>query len=346
MKNHIKNYIKIMGLAAVLFGTAQATDYEIKVTQEHKPEAMHFRISVSRNGATPHLADIEWQYNKEYPNTLFYPDMFMRCYDDETKRENRFQNHMALTEYTIQRYATFFERFKNFYDVSELNGNQLQKVIGSEITANAVLRNYTVEFLKNKNLTLDNFIQRWKNYDLQRRFVSCFIPERGHNIVKYCLPKGCIVAHYWCEGVNFYIFKDKQRSLGGPEYVLVFRCGYGYIESLRCSSNVPTVGCGIARDVYSSDNEILSPSFRERILSTLAYEEFFWGRCFIYRGGCKFNADVYAENCASVLKFDYLVKQDSNGKAIRARKRQKSGDTERFEPLDLKCLPGDIKCGR
>ena len=56
MKNHIKNYIKIMGLAAVPFGTAQATDYESSVTQEYKCDpndpksekdgAMHFRISV------------------------------------------------------------------------------------------------------------------------------------------------------------------------------------------------------------------------------------------------------------------------------------------------------------
>ena len=50
MKNHIKNYIKIMGLAAVPFGTAQAADYEIRVTQEHKPDAEHFRISVGRMG--------------------------------------------------------------------------------------------------------------------------------------------------------------------------------------------------------------------------------------------------------------------------------------------------------
>ena len=127
-------------------------------------------------------------------------------------------------------------------------------------------------------------------------------------------------------------------------YTIVFDCPYDK-GCYDISSDIPTVGFGKVRD-YRSNNEILSPSFRERILSTLAYEEFFCGRCFMYRGGCKFNADVYAENCASVLKFDYLVEQDSNGKAIRARKRQKSGDTERFEPLDPKCLPWDIKCGR
>ena len=127
-------------------------------------------------------------------------------------------------------------------------------------------------------------------------------------------------------------------------YTIVFDCPYDN-GCYAISSDIPTVGFGKVRD-YRSNNEIPSPSFRERILSTLAYEEFFFFFCFMYRGGCKFNADVYAENCASVLKFDYLVEQDSNGKAIRAWKRQKSGDTERFEPLDLKCLPVDIKCGR
>ena len=166
----------------------------------------------------------------------------------------------------------------------------------------------------------------------------------GCGVVKYCLPEGCTVAFYQYPGMGFYIFKNKQRSLSGPMYVLILSFTYDRI-SCYCSSDIPTVGFGGVHD-YRSNNEILSPSFRERILSTLAYEEFFWGRCFMYRGGCKFNADVYAENCVSVLKFDYLVEQDSNGKAIRAWKKQKSGDAERFEPLDLKCLPGDIKCDR
>ena len=77
MKNHIKNYIKIMGLAAVPFGTAQAKDFEIKVTQEYtcdpndpkseKDGAMHFEISVGKIGKDPHVADIVWPHDKEYP---------------------------------------------------------------------------------------------------------------------------------------------------------------------------------------------------------------------------------------------------------------------------------------
>ena len=58
MKNHIKNYIKILGLAAVPFGTAQAMDYEIKVTQNHKPNAEYFRISIGEVISTVLIFDV------------------------------------------------------------------------------------------------------------------------------------------------------------------------------------------------------------------------------------------------------------------------------------------------
>ena len=82
MKNHIKNYIKIMGLAAVPFGTAQAKDYEIKVTQEHKPDAEHFRISIGEVGKDPRVADIVWSHNKKYPNPIFEPNGFVEEFED------------------------------------------------------------------------------------------------------------------------------------------------------------------------------------------------------------------------------------------------------------------------
>ena len=59
-----------MGLAAVPFGTAQATDYEIKVTQEHtcdpkdprsiKDGTMHFDISISKDCGKPSRRRISW----------------------------------------------------------------------------------------------------------------------------------------------------------------------------------------------------------------------------------------------------------------------------------------------
>ena len=60
-----------MGLAAVPFGTAQAEGYEIKVTQRYtcdpddlkseKDGAMHFKISMSRDGEEPRVAEIVWR---------------------------------------------------------------------------------------------------------------------------------------------------------------------------------------------------------------------------------------------------------------------------------------------
>ena len=89
MKNHIKNYIKIMGLASVPFRTAQAVNYEIKVTQKHKPDAEHFRISIGEAGKEPHVAEIVWSNKKGYPNPIFEPNGFMEMYEDEWKVEPR-----------------------------------------------------------------------------------------------------------------------------------------------------------------------------------------------------------------------------------------------------------------
>jgi hypothetical protein len=87
MKNHIKNYIKIMGLAAVPFGTAQAKDCEIKVTQEHKPDAEHFRISIGEAGKDLKVAEIVWPHDKQYPNPIYEPGGFLRFYHEELRRE-------------------------------------------------------------------------------------------------------------------------------------------------------------------------------------------------------------------------------------------------------------------
>lgn len=86
-----------MGLAAVPFGTAQADDYEIKVTQEYtcdpndpkseKDGAMHFKISVGKAGEEPHVAEIVWPNDKEYPNPIFEPNGFFRSYGNELRAE-------------------------------------------------------------------------------------------------------------------------------------------------------------------------------------------------------------------------------------------------------------------
>ena len=77
-----------MGLAAVPFGTAQATDYEIKVTQEHKTDAEHFRISVGEKGKEPKVAEIVWSHKKELPEPIRdNPFDFVRVYTEELRRK-------------------------------------------------------------------------------------------------------------------------------------------------------------------------------------------------------------------------------------------------------------------
>ena len=48
MKNHIKNYIKIMGLAAVPFGTAQAEVVTIRVEKQELTEQKGARFIISK----------------------------------------------------------------------------------------------------------------------------------------------------------------------------------------------------------------------------------------------------------------------------------------------------------
>ena len=74
-----------MGLAAVPFGTAQAEDYEVRVRREEKPDAMHFKISVS-GFVQPFETEIVWSHDKDYPRPLCYQNGFLRVYDDGTKK--------------------------------------------------------------------------------------------------------------------------------------------------------------------------------------------------------------------------------------------------------------------
>ena len=285
-----------MGLAAVPFGTAQADNHTISVKQEEKSDAVHFKISVFGGGIQLRETEIVWLHDSDYPTPLLYSDALMRCYNDEAKRETRINSGGWFhTDHIMRQCSTFFEKWRNFYDVKKFNEQQLRKVASPLSISDATLRSYSVEFLKNKNIARDTFFQRWRKFEADKCYMTDFPGSDAYScyIVKWHLPKGCTVAHYFNGFIDFYIFKDKQRSLSGPMYTLVLKYQSAY-GSCCCLSDIPTVGFGGVHD-YRSNNEILSPSFRERILSTLAYEEFFWGRCFMYRGGCKSNADVYAE---------------------------------------------------
>ena len=77
-----------MGLAAVPFGTAQAENYEIKVTQEHKPDAEYFRISVGEKGKEPKVVEVVWPHKKALPEPIRdNPFGFVRVYTEELRRE-------------------------------------------------------------------------------------------------------------------------------------------------------------------------------------------------------------------------------------------------------------------
>ena len=69
MKNHIKNYIKIMGLAAVPFGTAQVhgdpTEYRIKVERKEDANAERYIVSFEclpgEYHREPKVIEIDWK---------------------------------------------------------------------------------------------------------------------------------------------------------------------------------------------------------------------------------------------------------------------------------------------
>ena len=77
-----------MGLAAVPFGTAQAMDYEIKVTSWYtcnpndpkgeKDGAMHFKISVKPACEGRYAAEIVWPVNQDHPNPIRIPGSFVQ----------------------------------------------------------------------------------------------------------------------------------------------------------------------------------------------------------------------------------------------------------------------------
>ena len=125
MKNHIKNYIKIMGLAAVPFGTAQAEAYEIKVTQESKHDAEHFKISLAEKGKEPKVVEVVWPHDKEYPNPIFESNGFIRHYSDETKREARYLFGLSLVDNVRMFSAIPLDKWRNFYDVKSFSDGQL-----------------------------------------------------------------------------------------------------------------------------------------------------------------------------------------------------------------------------
>ena len=141
-----------MGLAAVPFGTAQAKDYEIKVTQEYtcdpndpkseKDGAMHFKISVSKDGGEPEVAEIVWPVDKECPNPIRIPGYFIqamlqqprdRWFFDIYPSRRSFMDVKKVDERSV---ASLINKkiWAEFYDPKKFSDEEIKKVFeGSNV---------------------------------------------------------------------------------------------------------------------------------------------------------------------------------------------------------------------
>ncbi len=76
MKNHIKDYIKIMGLAVVPFGTAQAEVVTIQVQKKELTEQKGARSIISKDnekGECLESVSILWRDKDGYPAPILQP---------------------------------------------------------------------------------------------------------------------------------------------------------------------------------------------------------------------------------------------------------------------------------
>ena len=351
MKNHIKNYIKIMGLAAVPFGTAQAEDYTITVTQKYpcdsnnpkseKDGAMHFEISVSEEGGKSHVAEIVWPNDKEYPEPILYPNGFMREYGNElrTKKEvhdalisfvcNKIPNALEWLYYRDKqnKLVSYEIRKRNFTSkdssvMTYLKGN-LQWRFGVDVKeAETVFELFekgkrAIELLEEQS---DERIQ-----DMQEACGDQFEEIRSkfyHRRLN--LPKGCTCVMYYLEIVKgigsitcrFWLMRDPQ----GFKLALWVPCCE--VGNLTVLSDVPTITWGGYNSLCSS-NEILSTSARE-----FMWDNFFastnvikskgrklTARFFIRQGHRADEIELNGEN-ATPDKCDYFVQTDPFGEKI------------------------------
>ena len=90
MKNHIKNYIKIMGLAAVPLGTAQAEVITIRVVKEEMTEEKGARFIISKEnekGECLESVSILWRDKDDYPAPILHPKGWLRVTGAPRERE-------------------------------------------------------------------------------------------------------------------------------------------------------------------------------------------------------------------------------------------------------------------
>ncbi len=336
-----------MGLAAVPFGTAQAEDYEIKVTQRYtcdpndpkseKDGAMHFKISVGKAGEEPHVADIVWPNDKEYPNPMEYPNGFMREYGNElrTKKE--------VHDVFIRGYSDeILNALECLYFRDEKNKSTGYLIRGRHGTINI----FAISFLKRHlmgrfNIGSEEKVERvFELFEKGKRAIE-LVEEASDERIQSAqktegdrfeevrskfyhrrlnLPKGCTCVMYYLDIGERTCWFWLVRTPHGFKLALRLP-GYGD-DNLTVLSDVPTITWGEYNSLCSS-NEILSTSARE-----FMWDNFFASSNYIKSKGWKLGArffirqgyradeiELNGENAAPD-KCGYFVQMDPFGRKI------------------------------
>ena len=340
MKNHIKNYIKIMGLAAVPFGTAQAEDYEIKVTQKYtcdpndpkseKDGAMHFKISVGKDGAEPSVAKIVWPNDKEYPEPIECPNGFMREYENKLRAKKEVNNSFITDRGDGILNALEWLYFRDGKDKS--TGCLVRERHGTaNILGVSLLKKHIMECFYYSDKGVERVFEL---FEKGKRAIELVEEESDRRILgdrfgetcskfyhrRLNLPKGCTcVMYYFGIGEKNFRFWLMRAPHGFK--LALWLPGYGD-DNLTVLSDVPTITWGKCNSLCSS-NEILSTSARE-----FMWDNFFassncvkssgWkleARFFIRQGHRADEIELNGENVAPD-KCDYFVQRDPFGEKI------------------------------
>ena len=261
MKNYIKNYIKIMGLAAIPFGTAQATNYEIRVRQEHKPDAEHFKIEMLRKfnmGSKWKIlrkTEIVWPHDKELPNPIWDERGLLRkCYEGRLAREMDIctRTFFASPYESAQKKDAAAARvldWINFYrcgDASKIltDDKTLRDFLSSaEYRGSIISKDIQEKVLKSKEKSgeeiMRDSIKKHRDWCCLRKDRS-FLRAAG-------FPNDCSYeCYHMFEGeigdVLLYLVKDGGHLISKSKCTLVlFCCNENKFGGLRVMSDIPTV---------------------------------------------------------------------------------------------------------
>ena len=272
-----------MGLAAVPFGTAQAMNYEIKVTQEHKPDAEHFKISVKITGAKPSIAEIVWPHDKELPNPIYEnKNMLWKYYGGRLARE---MDVCAGEDYcSKEEFRAHVLEWLNFYcsdDVSKISKadkaleNFFRKRYGTDIGSFEKLQGMLKSGEKGGEAIVRDAIKKhMEEHRIKGYCQELYGPCRDFiRAADFC--KGCFYECYelWATfGVKvawLYLVKDAAHRISKSTYTLVVIPAFHprvADATWHVISDIPTVFLGNAKryqtEVYCATNEIVDMEVR------------------------------------------------------------------------------------